>query len=135
MGVAIVVYGGWIGDRIENIARISSNFNIVAYCLENLYMLTKQRLELLEAIAQTPDEYVPELLDFVHFFYQQRVAKSAPTRVWDAAINEINNTNPEKQNLRRQRINQLFTTWAILDSEDEQKDALKIIESVEGVSI
>jgi hypothetical protein len=98
-------------------------------------MLTKQRLELLEAIAQTPDEYVPELLDFVHFFHQQRVTNSAPIRVWDAAMNEINNTNPEKQNLRRQRINQLFTTWAILDSEDEQKEALKIIESVEGVSI
>jgi hypothetical protein len=98
-------------------------------------MLTKQRLELLDAIAQTPDEYVPELLDFVHFFHQQRVTNSAPIRVWDAAMNEINNTNPEKQNLRRQRINQLFTTWAILDSEDEQKEALKIIESVEGVSI
>ncbi len=98
-------------------------------------MLTKQRLELLDAIAQTPEEYVPELLDFVHFFHQQRVTKSAPIRVWDAAINEINNTNPEKQNLRRQRINQLFSTWAVLDSEDEQKEALKIIESIEGVSI
>jgi hypothetical protein len=50
-------------------------------------------------------------------------------------MTEINNSNPEKQNLRRQRINQLFTTWAMLDSEDEQKEALKVIESVEGVSI
>jgi hypothetical protein len=98
-------------------------------------MLTKQRLELLDAIAQTPEEYIPELLDFVHFFYQQRITKSSSANVWDAAMSEINNSNSDKQNLRRQRINQLFTTWAVLDSEDEQKEALKIIESVEGVSI
>ena len=50
-------------------------------------------------------------------------------------MSEINNSNLETQSLRRQRINQLFTTWAILDSEDEQKETLKIIESVEGISI
>ena len=52
-----------------------------------------------------------------------------------AANNLMYGINPEKLNLRRQRINQLFTTWAVLDSEDEQKEALKVIESVEGVSI
>ncbi len=31
-------------------------------------MLTRQRLELLDAIEQTPEEYIPELLNFVHFF-------------------------------------------------------------------
>ncbi|PZO44588.1 MAG: hypothetical protein DCF19_02245 [Pseudanabaena frigida] len=98
-------------------------------------MLTKQRLELLEAITQTPEEYIPELLDFVHFFHQQRITKSSSASAWDNAMSEINNSNPEKQNLRRQRINQLFTTWTVLDSEDEQKEALKVIESVEGVSI
>lgn len=98
-------------------------------------MLTKQRLELLEAIAQTPEEYIPELLNFVHFFHQQRITKSSSESAWDEAMREINNGTPEKQNLRRQRINQLFTTWAVLDSEDEQKEALKVIESVEGISI
>jgi len=34
-------------------------------------MLTRQRLELLDAIEQTPEEYIPELLNFVHFFNQQ----------------------------------------------------------------
>jgi hypothetical protein len=96
-------------------------------------MLTKQRLELLSAIAQTPEEYIPELLDFVHFFHQQRITKSSSASAWDEAMSEINNSNPEKQNLKRKRINQLFTTWAVLDSEDEQKEALKIFESIEGV--
>ena len=81
-------------------------------------MLTRQRLELL-----------------VHFFCQQRITKSLSANAWDVAMSEINNSNPEKQNLRRQRINQLFTTWSMLDSEDEQKESLEIIESVECISI
>ena len=98
-------------------------------------MLTRQRLELLDAIEQTPEEYIPDLLNFVHLFHQQRITKSSSTSAWDAAISEINSNNPEKQNLRRHRINQLFTTWAVLDSEDEQKEALKVIESVEDLLI
>jgi len=38
-------------------------------------------------------------------------------------MNEIKNINPEKQNLRKQRIYQLFTTWSLMDSENEQKEA------------
>ncbi|PZV13106.1 MAG: hypothetical protein DCF20_16350 [Pseudanabaena sp.] len=98
-------------------------------------MITKQRLELLDAIEQTPEEDIPELLNFVHFFRQQRIMQASSASAWDVAMSEINSSNLEKQNLRRQRINQLFTKWSLLDSEDEQKEALKIIESVEGVSI
>ena len=68
-------------------------------------------------------------------WHEKYLSMSSSTGAWNVAMGEINSDNPEKQNLRRQRINQLFTTWAILDSEDEQKEALKIIESVEGVSI
>jgi hypothetical protein len=50
-------------------------------------------------------------------------------------MSEINSSNPERQSIRRQRISQLFSTLAVLDSADEQKEVLKIIESVEGVSI
>ena len=123
------------GDRIDCIAKISSKFHISLYQLEDLCMLTRQRLELLDAIEQTPEEYIPDLLNFVHFFHQQRITKSSSASAWDAAMSEINNSNLETQSLKRQRINQLFTTWAVLDSEDEQKEALKVIESVEGVSI
>lgn len=68
-------------------------------------------------------------------WHEKYLSMSSPTGAWNVAMGEINSDNPEKQNLRRQRINQLFTTWTVLDSEDEQKEALKIIESVEGVSI
>jgi hypothetical protein len=52
-------------------------------------------------IEQTPEEYIPELLNFVHFFHQQRIAKSSSANVWDVAMSEINSSNPEKLNLKR----------------------------------
>jgi hypothetical protein len=91
---------------------------------------TKQRLDLLTEIEQTPEEYIPELLNFVRLFRQSMLTKQTSINDWDNAINQINNgeKNPEK-------IKQLFESWAELDDENEQKETLKIIESLEGVSI
>jgi hypothetical protein len=91
---------------------------------------TKQRLDLLTEIEQTPEEYIPELLNFVRLFRQSVLTKQTSINAWDNAINQINNSeqNPEK-------IKQLFESWAELDDENEQKETLKIIESLEGVSI
>ncbi|MCF3572708.1 hypothetical protein L2E66_17945 [Planktothrix agardhii 1805] len=91
---------------------------------------TKQRLDLLTEIEQTPEEYIPELLNFVRLFRQSMLTKQTSINAWDKAINQINNSeqNPEK-------IKQLFESWAELDDENEQKETLKIIESLEGVSI
>lgn len=91
---------------------------------------TKQRLDLLTEIEQTPEEYIPELLNFVRLFRQSMLTKQTSINAWDNAINQINNgeKNPEK-------IKQLFESWAELDDENEQKETLKIIESLEGVSI
>ncbi|MFN7717093.1 MAG: hypothetical protein ACK5QS_16715 [Pseudanabaenaceae cyanobacterium] len=68
-------------------------------------------------------------------WHQKYLSESSSQTVWDQAMSEINNSNLEKHNLRRQRINRLFETWAMLDSEDEQKEALEMIESITGVSI
>ncbi|MGL5132213.1 MAG: hypothetical protein ACRC78_06770 [Planktothrix sp.] len=91
---------------------------------------TNQRLDLLTEIEQTPEEYIPELLNFVRLFRQSMLTKQTSINAWDNAINQIKNSeqNPEK-------IKQLFESWAELDDENEQKETLKIIESLEGVSI
>ncbi|MFM6357300.1 MAG: hypothetical protein ACKPH7_24925 [Planktothrix sp.] len=91
---------------------------------------TKQRLDLLTEIEQTPEEYIPELLNFVRLFRQSLLTKQISNDAWDNAINQINNSeqNPE-------RIKQLFESWAELDDENEQKETLKIIESLEDISI
>lgn len=58
------------------------------------------------------------------------LTKQISNDAWDNAINQINNSeqNPE-------RIKQLFESWAELDDENEQKETLKIIESLEDISI
>lgn len=89
---------------------------------------TKQRLDLLTEIEQTPEEYIPELLSFVRLFRQTIMAKQTSINAWDKAINQINNSNQNQE-----RIKQLFESWAELDDENEQKDILKIIESLEDV--
>ena len=91
---------------------------------------TKQRLDLLTEIEQTPEEYIPELLNFVRLFRQSVLTKQTSINAWDNAINQINNSDQNQE-----KIKQLFESWAELDDENEQKETLKIIESLEGVSI
>lgn len=94
---------------------------------------TKQRLDLLLEIEQTPEEYIPELLKFVRLFRQSMMTKQTSITAWDNAINQIN--NPEQNQQQEERINQLFQSWSELDDETEQKETLKIIESLEDISI
>ncbi|WP_083618296.1 hypothetical protein [Planktothrix serta] len=91
---------------------------------------TKQRLDLLTEIEQTPEEYIPELLNFVRLFRQSLLTKQISINAWNNAINQINNSSQDQE-----KIKQLFESWAELDDENEQKETLKIIESLEDVSI
>jgi hypothetical protein len=52
---------------------------------------------------------------------------------WNHAINQIGNV--DNNNQRRERIKRLLQSWANLDDENEQKATLKVIESIERVSI
>jgi len=92
--------------------------------------ITKQRLDLLTEIQETPEEYIPELLNFVRLFRQSVIVKNTSINAWDNAINQINNNSQNQE-----KFKQLFECWADLDSENEQKETLKIIESLENVSI
>lgn len=91
---------------------------------------TNQRLDLLTEIEQTPEEYIPELLNFVRLFRQSVLTKQTSINAWDNAINQINTSERNQE-----KIKQLFDSWAELDDENEQKETLKIIESLEDVSI
>lgn len=91
---------------------------------------TKQRLDLLTEIEQTPEEYISDLLQIVRLFRQSILIKETSINAWDNAINQINNSKENQENIK-----QLFESWADLDNENEQKETLKIIESLEGVSI
>ncbi len=99
--------------------------------MNNSHMIaTKQRLDLLAEIKETPEEYIPELLNFVRLFRQSIKTKQTSINAWDNAINQINNNEQNQE-----KFKQLFDSWADLDSENEQKETLKIIESLENVTI
>jgi hypothetical protein len=95
---------------------------------------TNERLDLLSEIEQIPEEYIPELLKVVRLFRSER-ATIGQTSVdsWNNAINQIGNADKNKN--KQERIQQLLQFFAELDDENEQKETLKVIESIEGVSI
>jgi hypothetical protein len=94
---------------------------------------TKQRLDLLTEIEQTPEEHISDLLKIVRLFRQSIMIKQTSINAWDQAINQINNSELNQQ--KQEKFKQLFQSWSELDDENDQKETLKIIESLEGVSI
>ena len=94
---------------------------------------TNQRLDLLSEIEQTPEEYIPELLNIVRLFRQSAIADQSSTNAWDNAIAKLKKSEQNQE--KPKKIQQLFQSWAELDDEKEQQETLKIIESIEDVSI
>lgn len=96
---------------------------------------TTSRTDLFLEIAQTPEEYIPELLQIVRLFRQSVTMKQTSLNDWENAINEINQGDSIKQEQRKSNIKKLFDSWNDLDEEQEQKETLEIIESIQGISI
>ena len=94
---------------------------------------TKERLDLLSEIEETPEEYIPKLLKIVRILRQTAIAKHKSITAWDNAIKQLNDSDLEVE--KQERIKQLFQSWLELDERSEQKETLKIIELIEGVSI
>jgi hypothetical protein len=96
---------------------------------------TTPRAELLLEIQQTPEEYVPKLLQIVRLFRQAVTMKQTSLNNWENALNEINQSDAVKQQDRKTNIKKLFESWNELDEEQEQQETLEIIESMKGISI
>ncbi len=94
---------------------------------------TKQRLDLLTEIEQTPEEHISDLLKIVRLFRKSIMIQQTSINAWDQAINQINNSELNQQ--KQEKLKALFQFWSELDDETDQKETLKIIESLEGVSI
>lgn len=95
----------------------------------------KAHADLLLEIEQTPEEYLPELVQIVRLFRQTVTMKHAALNDWEQAINEINDSDVIKQQQRKENIKQLFDSWNDLDEQQEQQETLEIIESMKGISI
>lgn len=95
---------------------------------------TQQRLDLLEAIGQIPEEYIPELLKLVHSFSQTAIKKNSVNN-WNDAVARINSHDNIQNQLKQKRIQEMFQYWSDLDDKQEQQETLKIIESMERISV
>ncbi|MBN3870544.1 hypothetical protein [Nostoc sp. JL33] len=96
---------------------------------------TTPRAELLLEIQQTPEQYLPELLQIVRLFRQSVTMKQTSLNNWENALNEINHSDAVKQQERKTNIKKIFESWNELDEEEEQQNILEIIESMKGISI
>ena len=90
----------------------------------SLTTFTNKRLDLLTEIEQTPEEYIPELLQLVRFFRQSIVMKEASSNSWNDAINQIDNSNITTVKDKQTRIQQLLESWSQMDDQEEQKETL-----------
>ncbi|WP_242063144.1 hypothetical protein [Nostoc sp. FACHB-892] len=70
---------------------------------------TTPRAELLLEIQQTPEEYVPELLQIVRLFRQSVTMKKTSLNNWENALNEINQSDAVKQQERKTNIKKYLT--------------------------
>jgi hypothetical protein len=88
---------------------------------------TTPRADLLLEIEQTPEEYLPELLQFVRLFRQSVTMKQTSLNRWEDAINEINHSDNVKRKKRKEKVKKLFDSWNELDEEQEQQKTLELL--------
>ncbi|MBD2292336.1 hypothetical protein H6G06_02280 [Anabaena sphaerica FACHB-251] len=93
------------------------------------------RNDLFLEIDQTPEEYIPELLQIVRLFRQSVTIKQTSLKNWENAINEINESDVIKKEHRKANIKRLFESWNESDDQQEQQETLEVIESMNGISI
>ncbi|MBE9058430.1 hypothetical protein [Sphaerospermopsis sp. LEGE 08334] len=96
---------------------------------------TTPRDDVLLEIDQTPEEYIPELLQMIRLFRQSVTMKQTSVKNWKNAINEINDSDAIKKEDRKNNIKKLFESWNESDDQQEQQETLEIIESMNGISI
>ncbi|MBP0012205.1 MAG: hypothetical protein J7545_17035 [Roseofilum sp. SBFL] len=97
-------------------------------------MSNHQKLALLQEIEQIPEEDIPGLLELVRCLRQQTV-QTNPVQNWNDAMVRLNSGNRQDKQLKQQRLQEMFASWSELDDECEQKESLKLIESLQRTSI
>ncbi|MEA5504833.1 hypothetical protein VB735_17315 [Halotia wernerae UHCC 0503] len=96
---------------------------------------TNPRTDLLLEIEQTPEEYIPNLVQIVRLFRQSLAMQKTSLNTWEKAINEINHPDAIKQQQRKTNIQQLLESWNESGDQQEQQETLEIIQSMKGISI
>jgi hypothetical protein len=98
------------------------------------HLLAKLILE----IQQTPEEYLPNLLQIVRLFRESVTMRSARSPAYAKAMDEIKNPDPVKKTVQQIALSELLRSWREEGDEQEQKETWEILSQAldeEGVSI
>ncbi len=98
------------------------------------HVLAKLILE----IQQTPEEYLPNLLQIVRLFRESVTMKPVRSPAYAKAMDEIKNPDPVKKTVQQIALSELLRSWREEGDEQEQKETWQILSQAldeEGVSI
>lgn len=98
------------------------------------HVLAKLILE----IQQTPEEYLPNLLQIVRLFRESVTMKPVRSDASAKVMDEIKNPDPVKKAVRQIALRELLRSWREEGDEQEQKETWAILEKAldeGGVSI
>lgn len=98
------------------------------------HVLAKLILE----IQQTPEEYLPNLLQIVRLFRESVSMKPVRSPAYAKAMDEIQNPDPVKKSVQQIALSELLRSWREEGDEQEQKETWEILSKAldeEGVSI
>ncbi|MEQ9553341.1 MAG: hypothetical protein RIM23_27420 [Coleofasciculus sp. G3-WIS-01] len=87
------------------------------------HVLAKLILE----IQQTPEEYLPNLLQIVHLFRESVTMKPVRSQVSEQAMDEIKNPDPVKKSVRQIALSELLRQWREEGDEQEQTETAEIL--------
>ncbi|MFB2833147.1 hypothetical protein [Floridanema evergladense] len=89
--------------------------------------LSEPMAELLQEIQQTPEEYLPNLLQMIRLFRESVTMKSAQSNAWQKVMDEINNPDSEKKATRQKALSELLKKWEEEGDEQEQTETAEIL--------
>jgi hypothetical protein len=98
------------------------------------HLLAKLILE----IQQTPEEYLPNLLQIVRLFRESVTMKSVRSSAYAKAMDEIKNPDPVKKTVQQIALSELLRKWEEEGDEQEQTETAEILKKAleeDGVSI
>ncbi|MEQ8752811.1 MAG: hypothetical protein RID09_04730 [Coleofasciculus sp. G1-WW12-02] len=87
------------------------------------HVLAKLILE----IQQTPEEYLPNLLQIVRLFRESITMKPVRSQASVKAIDEIKNPDPVKKSVRQIALSELLRQWEEEGDEQEQTETAEIL--------
>jgi hypothetical protein len=78
-------------------------------------------------IQQTPEEYLPNLLQIMRLFRESVTMKPVRSHTYAKAMDEIKNPDPVKKTVQQIALSELLRSWRDEGDEQEQTETAAIL--------